>query len=202
MKTTTISGKLRSSIGGKDAKALRKQGLVPCVIYGQDDNIHIAIDSRQFKDLVYTPDVYRVKIEVDGTDYDTIFYDQQFDPISDEITHADFMKVDDNKVVTVNLPLKFSGSPIGVRNGGKLRTPLRKLKVKGAVSAIPDDIQMDITNLKIGKSIKVGDIELGSGAQILNDPNNVAVAVKMARGAVDDDVEEEGEEATEAASAE
>jgi large subunit ribosomal protein L25 len=199
MKTTTISGKLRSSIGGKDAKALRKEGLVPCVIYGGDENVHVAIDSRAFNDLVYTPDVYRVKVDVEGTEYDTIFYDQQFDPISDEITHADFLKVDDNKVVTVNLPLKFQGSPIGVRNGGKLRTPLRKLKIKGAVSAIPDDIELDITNLRIGRSIKVGDIKL-DGVQILNDDNNVAVAVKMARGAVDDE-EEEGEEAEEAAEA-
>lgn len=194
MKTTTISGKLRSSIGGKDAKALRNEGLVPCVIYGGKENVHIAIDSRAFKEIVYTPDVYRVKIDVDGTEFDTIFYDQQFDPISDEIVHADFMEVQDDKVVTLSLPLKFKGNPIGVRNGGKLRTPLRKLKVKGAVSALPDDIELDITNLRIGRSVKVGDITL-DGVQILNNPNNVAVAVKMARGAVDDGGEDEEAEA-------
>ncbi|MAX80808.1 MAG: 50S ribosomal protein L25/general stress protein Ctc [Crocinitomicaceae bacterium] len=200
MKTTTISGTLRKSIGGKDAKGLRKEGLVPCVLYGGEENVHFAVDSRAFTSLIYTPDTYRVELDLEGKKYDSVFQAQQFDPVTDEIVHADFLEVSDEKVISTTLPVKLTGNAIGVRNGGKLRTPVRKLKIKGPVSAIPDDVEIDVTRLRIGRSVKVADINL-EGVQILDSPNNVIVAVKMARGAVDAGDEEE-EEATEEAAAE
>ena len=200
MKTTTISGTLRKSIGGKDAKGLRKEGLVPCVLYGGEENVHFAVDSRAFTSLIYTPDTYRVELDLEGKKYDSVFQAQQFDPVTDEIVHADFLEVSDEKVISTTLPVKLTGNAIGVRNGGKLRTPVRKLKIKGPVSAIPDDVEIDVTRLRIGRSVKVADINL-EGVQILDSPNNVIVAVKMARGAVDAGDEEE-EEATEEAATE
>jgi len=201
MKTTTIKGSKREQQGSTDAKNIRRQGLVPCVLYGGKENINFSVDEREFQKLLFTPDTYRITIDIDGTNYDAIFQDKQFHPVTDGIIHADFLEVSDEKVVTVSLPVVLEGSPIGVRNGGKLRNPLRKLKVKGAVASIPEEIKLQIEGLRIGKSIKVGEVELG-GVEILNPANNIVVAVKMSRGAVDaDEEEEEGAEAEAAAEA-
>lgn len=193
MKTVSLNGDLRNGVGSKDAKAVRKEGFVPSVIYGGEEQVNIKIDAREFKKIVYTPEAFNVLLNVDGKEYSTVFQAAQFDPITDEITHADFLEVKEDKPVTVSLPVSLSGSPIGVRNGGKLRQPMRKLKVRGLLSAIPDGINLDIAPMKIGQAQKVGQLEI-EGVEFLDPASNVIVAVKMARGAVvEDEAEAEAE---------
>ena len=192
MKTVTLNGSLREKVGSKFAKVSRKEGLVPAVIYGSDNNVHLTIDERELNKIIYTADVFNVVIDVDGTKYSTIFQDAQYHPVSDACEHADFLLVTEDKPVVVSLPVALSGISIGVRNGGKLRKPMRKLKVKGLISALADNIEIDITKLRIGRSVKVSEISI-DGVEILDPASNVIVSVKTARGAVADD-EEEGEE--------
>lgn len=194
MKTVSLNGDLRNGVGSKDAKAVRKEGFVPSVIYGGEEQVNIKIDAREFKKIVYTPEAFNVLLNVDGKEYSTVFQAAQFDPITDEITHADFLEVKEDKPVTVSLPVSLSGSPIGVRNGGKLRQPMRKLKVRGLLSAIPDGINLDIAPMKIGQAQKVGQLEI-EGVEFLDPASNVIVAVKMARGAVVEDEDEAEAEA-------
>lgn len=194
MKTVSLNGDLRNGVGSKDAKAVRKEGFVPSVIYGGEEQVNIKIDAREFKKIVYTPEAFNVLLNVDGKEYSTVFQAAQFDPITDEITHADFLEVKEDKPVTVSLPVSLSGSPIGVRNGGKLRQPMRKLKVRGLLSAIPDGINLDIASMKIGQAQKVGQLEI-EGVEFLDPASNVIVAVKMARGAVVEDEDEAEAEA-------
>lgn len=201
MKTVTLNGSLREKVGSKFAKVSRKEGLVPAVIYGSDNNVHLTIDERELNKIIYTADVFNVVIDVDGTKYSTIFQDAQYHPVSDACEHADFLLVTEDKPVVVSLPVALTGNSIGVRNGGKLRKPLRKLKVKGLISALPDNIEIDITKLRIGRSVKVGEISI-DGVEILDPASNVVVSVKTARGAVDAGDDEEGEEAAAEASAE
>jgi large subunit ribosomal protein L25 len=196
MKTVSINGTKRENVGKKDAKGLRRENLVPCVLYGNGENIHFSVDTRDMDKLVYTGDVYNVLINIDGTEHSAVVRDVQFHPVTDAALHADFLAVTADKPVTIKMPINLVGNAIGVRNGGKLRQPMRKLSVTGLISALPDAIEVEIENLRIGKSIKVG--ELSVEGVTFNDPaSNVVVAVKMARGAVLDTEEEE--EATEEA---
>lgn len=194
MKTVSINGTKRENVGKKDAKVLRRENLVPCVLYGNGENIHFSVDTRDMDKLVYTGDVYNVLINIDGTEHSAVVRDVQFHPVTDAALHADFLSVSADKPVTIKMPINLVGNALGVRNGGKLRQPMRKLSVTGTINALPDSIDVDIENLRIGKSIKVA--ELSVEGVTFNDPaSNVVVAVKMARGAVLDEEEEEAEEA-------
>ncbi len=201
MKTTSINGSKRASIGTKDAKELRRANKVPCVLYGGEAPIHFSADAVQFNKIVYTPDTYKVTLDLDGEKHDAVIQEKQFHPVTDNLLHMDFLEVSDNKEVVVQLPVALEGSAIGVLNGGKLRNPLRKLKVRGKVSALPENITIDIEKLRIGRSIKVADLS-EPGVEFLDAINNVVVAVKMARGAVDEVEEEAAEEETAEAAAE
>ena len=189
MESISLKGEVRKSLGKADAKAMRKAGNVPCVIYGGEESIHFTSDSRNFKNLVYTPNVYIVKIEVDGKTYDTIMKDVQYHPITDNILHVDFQLLT-GKPVTVNLPVRITGTALGVRNGGKLALPLRTLIVKGNPIEMPDAMIIDVEKLRIGRSIKVGELDL-QGGTIMNGSGSVVVAVRAKRGALDEDEEEE-----------
>ncbi len=191
MKTLELNGSKRENTGKKDAAKLRKEGFVPAVVYGGDNELHIQIDERDLDKIIYTADTYNVLLKVDGETYSTILQDAQYDALTDKATHVDFLLVNDEKPVTVSMSINLEGSAIGVRNGGKLRKPMRKLKLKGALSAIPDSVEIDITDLKIGRAIKVADLNF-DGVELLDPASNVVVAVKTARGAVAE--EEEGEE--------
>lgn len=196
MKTLELNGSKRENIGKKDAAKLRKEGFVPAVVYGGENELHIQIDERDLDKIIYTADTYNVLLKVDGETYSTVLQDTQFDALTDKATHADFLLVNNDKPVTVSMSINLEGSAIGVRNGGKLRKPMRKLKLKGALAAIPDSVEIDVTDLKIGNAIKVADLSF-EGVEILDPASNVVVAVKTARGAVTEE-EEEGEEAAEA----
>ena len=149
MKSISIKGSKRESVGKKATKALRNAGQVPCVIYGGDQPIHFSAPELAFKNLVYTPDAHMVEIEVDGTKVRAILQDIQFHPVTDRIMHIDFYQIFDDKEVTMTIPVRFTGNSKGVRNGGVLRKNNRKLRVKALPDNLPDFIEADITELKI-----------------------------------------------------
>lgn len=200
MKTISITGSLRDNLGKTGAKEVRKNDLVPCVMYGGGNQIHFTLGKKDFNKIIYTPEVYNALITIDGTEYSTILKDAQFHPVTDAPVHADFLSLAEGEPVVVSMPVALTGASIGVKNGGKLSTPLRKLKLKGALANIPENIELDITDLRIGMSIKVGTLKV-SGVEFLDPASNVVVAVKTARGALDEE-EEEGEAAEGAEGAE
>ncbi|MBK7889002.1 MAG: 50S ribosomal protein L25/general stress protein Ctc [Bacteroidetes bacterium] len=180
MKTIEIKGSKRSDLTKQSVKALRNSEHVPCVLYGGAEPVHFSAHLADFKHLVYTPDVYLVKLIVDGKEYMSMMQDIQFHPVNDIIQHIDFLEVTNDKPVTINIPIKFSGASEGVKQGGKLVTKVRRLKVKALPAALPDFISVDITPLKIGGNIRVRDLTT-TGVTFLDSPSNVIVGVRITR---------------------
>jgi large subunit ribosomal protein L25 len=202
MKTITIKGSQRESVGKKATKALRNAGKVPCVLYGGDKPLHFSADEISFKNLVYTPNVYTATIELEGNKIHAILKDVQFHPVSDKILHADFYQLFDDKMITMNIPVRLVGNSPGVLNGGSLRFPMRKLHVRALPADLPDFINADISKLKIGSKLYTTELE-NEKYTILHPENTVVVQVRTARSViepvVDDEDGEDGEEgATEA----
>ena len=196
MKSITITGSKRESVGKVDSKALRNAGKVPCVLYGGDKPLHFSADETSFKQLVYTGNVYTATIELEGTSYHAILQDIQFHPVSDKILHIDFYQLFDDKMVTMNIPVKLVGTAPGVINGGSLRFAMRKLSVRALPADLPDYINADISKLKIGMKLFVTALA-NESYTILHPDNTVVVQVRTSRSAVassDEDEEEEGEE--------
>lgn len=192
MESISIKGSKRKSLGKADAKALRNEGLVPCIIYGGKEEVHVQIDEREFNQLIYTPNQYIVNLDVDGETYSTILKDIQYHPLTDKIVHVDFQELV-GKPVKTTLPIITVGQARGVLNGGRLRKVRRDVKVMGVPSEMPSFIEVNISDLRIGKAIKIGDLSI-PGVTFLADPNQIIVAVRMKRGAiVTDDEDEEGE---------
>lgn len=204
MKTVSLSGSSRKNVGKKDAKALRKEGNVPGVIYGGgNDNINFFVKETELNKLVWTPEVYFININIDGKEYKTIIQELQFHPVTDRIVHLDLLGVTEDKPVTIALPVELHGISPGVRNGGKLRLNKRKIKLNGLPSAFPEKIMIDISKLRIGGAIRNAELEVGD-LTVIGDPRDVVVAVKTSRNVVADEEEEEeegAEEATESAEA-
>jgi len=203
MKSITINGSQRESVGKVATKALRNAGKVPCVIYGGDKALHFSADELAFKDLVYTPDVHTVVIALDnGTKINAILQDIQFHPVNDKIIHVDFYQIFDDKEITMEIPVKLQGVPRGVRNGGVLRIPNRKLKVKGIPTNLPDYIEADITELRIGSKLYVTALET-ENYKIMHPENTVVAQVRRSRVVIEDvEDEEEGAEGAEGETAE
>ena len=196
MKTLEIKGSLRQSLGKKESRDLRNQGHVPCVMYGGEKNIHFSAHENQFKKLVYTPDVFLVKLDVDGQSFDAVMQDIQFHPVNDSIIHIDFVQVFGDRKVTVNLPVRLTGSSVGIRAGGKLRQRRRYLKVNGLIKDMPDRLEIDLTDLDIGDSLKIGDLDYDN-LEILDPPRAMVVGVVSSRlvaKGLREAVPEEGEE--------
>jgi large subunit ribosomal protein L25 len=191
MKSVEIQGTLRTEVGSKYAQAERKAGNVPCVIYGGEAPVHFSAPILAFKSLVYTPEAKTATITVDGKTVEAVIQDMQFHPVTDALIHIDFIQLVEGKAVTMNIPVVLNGQARGVLNGGKLKMVLRTLSVRALPNEMPDNIQLDITNLRIGKSIRVSDV-VPAGYEILNADTAVIVTIKKARGAVDDDEDEEG----------
>ena len=199
MKSVEIQGNVRTEVGSKYAKAERKAGNVPCVVYGGEAPIHFSAPTLAFRGLVYTAEAKTAKITVGDTTVEAVIQDIQFHPVTDQLMHIDFIQLVDGKAVTMNIPVVLHGQARGVLNGGKLKTILRQLSVRAIPGQFPESIELDITNLRIGKSIRVSDVT-PEGFEILNADTAVIVTVKKARGAVDEDEdeEEEGAEGAEA----
>ena len=190
MKSVEIQGTLRTEVGSKFAQAERKAGNVPCVIYGGEAPVHFSAPALAFKSLVYTPEAKTATITVDGKTVEAVIQDMQFHPVTDALMHIDFIQLVEGKAVTMNIPVVLNGQARGVLNGGKLKMVLRTLSVRALPNELPDNIQLDITNLRIGKSIRVSDV-VPAGYEILNADTAVIVTVKKARGAMDDEDEDE-----------
>ncbi len=188
MKAVFMSGSSRSNVGKKDAKALRVEGLVPCVLYGGDSQIHFSVNATQFKPLLFTPDVHTVDLEIDGKSYKAVLQDIQYHNMKDNVLHADFLQLHESKPVIIQIPVRTSGNSAGVRAGGKLVTKLRKLKVRALLNDLPDFITIDITPLEIGMGVKVREVSVPG--LVLLDAQNVDVvavtATRASRQAADD----------------
>lgn len=202
MKKVSLSGSVRSNVGKKDAKDARRNGRVPCVVYGSGKQTHFTVKHTDLQKIMYSPNVYSINIDVEGTKIKAIVQDFQQHPVTDKFMHVDFLELQDDKMVKVEIPVTIFGRSIGVMNGGRLQQVFRKLTVLGFPKDIPATIEIDISELRIGNSIRVKELE-SDGISILNAANAVVVSVKMSRGAIDEDEEEEtateGEAATEAA---
>ena len=191
MNSGSLSGSLRENVGKKDAKALRKNGQVPCVIYGNNiEQVKFYTDARSFKKILYTPETLIIDFEINGTVYPTILQDIQYHPVTDEVLHADFLDVNEDNPITVTLPIRTEGTSPGVMRGGRLNKNLAKLKVRGLVNDLPDNITLDISKLNLNQSIKVKDITLDK-IEVLVPSNTIIVDVKAPRNA---HVEETSEE--------
>lgn len=201
MKSFALSSEARE-ISKIANRALRNQGKVPCVLYGGEKQVYFSILENDLDKLVNTPSVYLVEIDFEGTTYKAILQDIQFHPLTDRIDHVDFLQIFDDKEVTMNIPINFNGSAIGVKNGGNLLIRRRTIKTRALPANLPDAIEVNIEDLKIGKTIFVGDIRDEKYTYLAQD-NAVIVGVKMARGAVLDEDEEgtEGAEGAEGAEA-
>jgi len=180
MKTFEIKGSKRTEMTKAAIKALRLNEQVPCVLYGGAENVHFSAPLADFKGLVYTPDVHMVNLQVDGKSYSCILQDIQFHPVTDIIQHVDFLEVSEDKPVNISLPIRFSGASEGVKQGGKLVTKVRRLRVKAQAGKLPDFISVDISPLKIGGSVRVRDLQI-DGVTFLDSPSNVIVGVRMSR---------------------
>ncbi len=145
MKSLEINGKVREVTGKKDSKKLRSQELVPCVLYGGEENVHFFAPFSEFRSLVYTPDVFIVNLNIDGKIHQSILQDMQWHPVEEQLVHADFLLINDKKPVKVELPVTIVGTAKGIKVGGKLKVNLRKIKVKGLVKDLPDAIRVDVT---------------------------------------------------------
>ncbi len=183
MKTVQLSGSTRANVGKVDAKALRDKGHVPCVIYGAGEQTHFSADERAFKHIIYTPETNLVEVDLDGKKYKTILQEAQFHRLTDRLIHADFLLVSEDKPVSVQIPIKTVGQSEGVKAGGKLVLKLRKVKVRGLISKIPANIELDITPLTIGKGIAAGDINV-DGLTLLHPKNISVVSVQTTRNVV------------------
>ena len=196
MKSVSINGIARVDLGKKFAKQLRKEENVPCVIYGgKEGPTHFYAHSNEFRSIVYTPNVYLIDIKIEDTVCKAIMGDIQFHPVTDKILHIDFLRVFEDQMVKINVPVTITGNSIGVRNGGRFAINMRRILLEALPGNLPETIEIDITNIKIGQSIRVKDISLEK-AHFLNNNEDVVVAVKTARAAITEEEEEGAEEAS------
>jgi len=196
MKTLSIKGIKREKFGKSFSKKLREEGNIPCVVYGGKENIHFSAPKNSFSKLVYTPNIHKVELNIDGSKTEAIMQDIQFDPITDNIIHIDFIQLNPKQKVSMEVPISLIGNPIGVREGGNLRLNLRKLLIKALPEHLPENIEVNVENLRIGDKIRVENIE-NKDVDFLNPKQDVVVAVKRARVVIALEDEEDGEEGSE-----
>jgi large subunit ribosomal protein L25 len=182
MKTFELKGTVRTDLGKKATKAERVAENVPCVLYGGKENTHFITTTSDIRKLVYSPEVFVVNLDIDGKKTKAIMKALQFHPVTDKVLHIDFLQVSEDKPVTVEIPVKLEGLAEGVKAGGKLALEMRKLKVKGLYTQLPESIVIDVTSLGLGKSVQVGKVQV-ENLEILNAKNAVVAQVKLTRAA-------------------
>ena len=180
MKTITIEGQLRTEIGKQATRQLRSEEKVPGVIYGGAKEVNFSAPLASFKTLVYTPDFQLAEIKVDGKSYKCILKDLQFDKVSDELIHADFLELVEDKKVIATIPLKFTGAAKGVKDGGKLITKMKALKVKTLPKYLKENIEVDLTNLELNGNVRVEDVK-ADNYEILNSPRIPIASIVLTR---------------------
>ena len=184
MKTVSLSGSLRENVGKKDAKALRRAEMVPCVMCGAgQEQIHFATEAKNFKKILFTPECYIIEFTINGKTYSTILQEAQYHPVTDNVMHADFLIVNENNPITVVLPIALEGTPAGVMRGGKMKQGIKKIKVTGLIKDLPDYVRINISSLNINEAIKVKDLAIENVTPV-TPGYTVIVAVNTARGVV------------------
>ncbi|MCZ4695912.1 50S ribosomal protein L25/general stress protein Ctc [Ancylomarina euxinus] len=182
MKTLELKGSLRTDLGKKATKALRRAELVPCELYGGEENIHFSVSEKDLNKLLFTPEVFIIKFDIDGKVFTSVMREVQFHPVNDKALHVDFFQVTEDKAFEVEVPVKVEGFAEGVKAGGKLAVNLRKLKVKAFMKDLPEALPIDVTNLGLSKSIQVGALSF-ENLELLNAKSAVVVQVKLTRAA-------------------
>ena len=207
MKEINVSGKKRTDLGKKASKALRKEGMIPCNIYGEkkDENgnpiaLSFVSPMSELRKIVYTPHIYVVNINIDGESHTAILKELQFHPVTDALLHVDFFEVNDQKPITIGIPVKLNGLAQGVRDGGRMNLSIRKINIKASYQQIPEHLDIDVTSLKLGKSIKVGMLNF-EGLEIVTGKDVVVCSIKSTRQATASSSDEE-EATTESSAAE
>lgn len=183
MKTVSISGSPRVGVGKKDAKAARKNGNVPCVLYGGKEQITFTLPEKELGPLIYTPEVLAADITLNGKKYTAVLQEIQMHVINDSLQHIDFLEVIPGKPITVALPVKTVGTSQGVREGGKLLKKVRTVKAKGLFEKLPSEVEIDVTELKIGGSIRISDLKI-DGIEFVDAPNITVLSVNTTRNVV------------------
>ena len=187
MKEISVSGQKRATTGKKAAKELRKEGLVPCNLYGEKkgenglpEALAFAIPAAQLRKVVYTPNVYVVNLTIDGEAHKAVMKELQFHPTTDALLHIDFYEVNETKPITIGIPVKLTGHAQGVRDGGRLSQAVRQLNVTAPYKQIPETLEIDVTDLKLGKAIKVAELNF-NGLEIATPAQVVVCSVKATR---------------------
>ncbi len=180
MKSIAISGSLRENVGKRDAKELRYEGKVPAVLYGGKNQLHFSVVASDLRDLIYTPDVNFVDLDVAGSKAKVIVQDIQFHPLTEKIVHIDFLELNDKKPVIMQVPVKLTGTSPGVKVGGKLVQKLRSLRVKALPQDLPQFVEVSLAALEVGKSVRVGELKFNK-FEISNNPEDTIVSVTMSR---------------------
>lgn len=190
MKEINVTGQKRSGLGKKASKLLRKEGLVPCNIYGEakDENglpvaMAFACAASELRKVIYTPHIYVINLVIDGENHTAILKELQFHPVTDEVLHVDFYEVNDQKPITIGIPVKLTGLAQGVRDGGRMNLSIRKINVTAKYQDIPECLEVDVTNLHIGKSIKVGELHF-DGLEIATGKEVVVCSIKATRKSI------------------
>lgn len=181
METVAVNGTIRTEVGKKATKAVRKQGQVPCVIYGGDQVIHFTSAPSAFKHLIFTPEFKLAEITLDGTAYKCILKDAQYHPVTDEIVHLDFLQLIDGQNIIVNIPVAFKGVSPGVKAGGKLVSKLRTIKVKTTPDQIVNQLFVDISEVTLGSSVRVRDVEVTDKMLVMNPGATPVASVEIPR---------------------
>ncbi|MCI6549352.1 MAG: 50S ribosomal protein L25/general stress protein Ctc [Prevotella sp.] len=208
MKEINVTGQKRTDLGKKASKELRKQGLVPCNLYGEATEngrpvaLAFAAPMSELRKIVYTPHIYVINLVIDGENHTAVMKELQFHPVNDSLLHVDFFEVNDQKPITIGIPVKLTGLAQGVRDGGRMNLSIRKIEVTAPYQQIPEHLDIDVTKLRIGKSIKVGDLSF-EGLTLATSKDVVVCSIKMTRQAsaaasmasVDSDEAEGGSEA-------
>ena len=184
MKEINLNGQSREVIKKSAMKAVRKEGKIPCVLYGQGiENVLFYVNAKEFKAVTHTPNSYIVNLNIDGKEYKSIVHSLQFHPVTDETIHADFLIVSDKKPVTIDVPIVITGNSEGVKQGGKLLVSSRKLKICAPLDKVPDTLEIDITSLQLGQTITAKDLSFDN-VQIVSPKATIICAVKMTRAAL------------------
>lgn len=182
MKTVVVKGQKRTALGKKESKNLRAQEIVPAVIYGGEAPIHFSVPFSELRKLIYTPSVYLIDLDIEGEVYPALMQDVQWHAVEEQILHVDFLKIDADKLIKIEVPVNITGLAKGIKEGGKLKINLRRLKVKALANNLPDVINIDVTKLGIGQSIKVSDLSVNN-IEFMDNKSNVVVSVIVTRAA-------------------
>ncbi|MFD2936624.1 50S ribosomal protein L25/general stress protein Ctc [Spirosoma flavum] len=180
MKKIEIVGYQRANLGRTESQAIRAEGNVPCVLYGGQEQVHFYAPAILFRDLIYTPNIFEVALNIEGAEYRAVLQESQFHPVSDVLLHADFLLVTDKKPIKIAVPVRLIGTAPGVQQGGKLVIRVRKLRVKGNLEDIPDFIDVDVSALELGKSVRIGQIPV-KNIEMLEEATNPVASIEIPR---------------------